>query len=139
MSVCMYMCVSLSVCVFVCVCSLSVLTFSLTHTLLTQGEVEKFFVPGGFALTHPNSVTVSSSALFLSLSLLLLFLLFPSQDVSVPEAVPLSDLDEAAIKAGHAQAAQTVASASVDAAAKAVAQIQLETFSALARAVNLAL
>ena len=57
----------------------------------------------------------------------------------MPEAVSLSDLDEAAIKAGHAAAAQTVASSGADASAKAIAQIQLETFSALARAINVTL
>eukprot|EP01031_Cornospumella_fuschlensis_P026259 gene26259-31724_t len=46
------------------------------------GAQEKFFVSGGFALTRDNSVT----------------------DVSVPEAVPLSDIDEAAVKAAHADA-----------------------------------
>jgi F0F1-type ATP synthase epsilon subunit len=29
----------------------------------TGGETEKFFVPGGFALTHPTSVTVRSPVL----------------------------------------------------------------------------
>jgi F0F1-type ATP synthase epsilon subunit len=31
----------------------------LFHCIINQGETEKFFVSGGFALTHPNSVTVS--------------------------------------------------------------------------------
>ena len=40
------------------------------------GDVEKFFVAGGFAVTHANSVT----------------------DLSVTEAFPLGDLDESAVK-----------------------------------------
>jgi hypothetical protein len=40
------------------------------------GDVEKFFVAGGFSVTHANSVT----------------------DLSVTEAFPLGDFDEAAVK-----------------------------------------
>ena len=40
------------------------------------GDVEKFFIAGGFAVTHANSVT----------------------DLSVTEAFPLGDFDEASVK-----------------------------------------
>jgi hypothetical protein len=40
----------------------------------TGGETEKFFVPGGFALTHPTSVTVRRSRFVLFLLCLFFFL-----------------------------------------------------------------
>ena len=83
----------------------------------TGGESEKYFVPGGFALSHGNSVT----------------------DVSVSEAVPLADLDEAAIKSGHAEAGKVFNSAAEGSVAKATAQIELGVFAAMARALGVQL
>ena len=82
----------------------------------TGGETEKFFVAGGFALTHANSVT----------------------DVSVTEAFPLADLDEAAIRAGYAEASKGL-SATDGSAEKATAQIEVSVFSSMARALGVAL
>jgi hypothetical protein len=61
-----------------------------------------------------------------------------TQDVSVPEAVPLSDLDESAIRTGHANAVK-VASSSAEGSAKAVAQIEVNTYSSMARALGITL
>lgn len=83
----------------------------------TNGTDEKFFVPGGFAMTHANSTT----------------------DVSVTEAVPLSELDESAIKSGYSAAVSAAASAADGSVAKATANIQVNVYVALARAVNISL
>jgi F0F1-type ATP synthase epsilon subunit len=64
--------------------------------------------------------------------------MFFAQDVSVPEAVPLSDLDESAIRSGHAEAVKTLSSAS-DAAVKATAMIEVDTYTAMARAIGVSL
>jgi ATP synthase F1 epsilon subunit len=88
----------------------------LVTVIHTGGEAEKFFVAGGFALTHANSVT----------------------DVSVTEAYPLADLDEAAIRAGYAEATKGL-SAADGSAAKATAQVEVTVFTSLARALGFAL
>ena len=82
----------------------------------TGGETEKFFLAGGFSLTHANSVT----------------------DVSVTEAVPLGELDEAAIRTGYAEASKGL-SAADGSVAKASAQIETTVYTALARAVGITL
>ena len=51
--------------------------------------MEKLFIPGGFALTHSNNHT----------------------DVSVPEAVPLDDIDASAVKENYTAAVQKAAAA----------------------------
>ena len=58
------------------------------------------------------------------------------QDVSVPEAFPLSDFDEAAVKSGYAEATRA-AGAAPEGAARAAAQVEAETFANLARALNI--
>lgn len=78
----------------------------------TNGESEKFFVPGGFALTHADSVT----------------------DVSVTECVPVAEIDEAAVRAGYANAVAAAGKAADGSAAKAVAQIETAVYSAMIRA-----
>ena len=82
----------------------------------TAGEIEKFFVAGGFALTHANSVT----------------------DVSVTEAFPLAELDESAIRTGYAEATKGL-SAADGSIAKATAQIEVAAFTSMARAIGVAL
>lgn len=82
----------------------------------TGGESEKFFVSGGFALTHANSVT----------------------DVSVTEAVPIAELDESAIRAGYAEATKGL-SAADGSVAKATAQVEVSVFTSMARALGVAL
>ena len=88
----------------------------LVTVIHTGGEAEKFFVAGGFALTHANSVT----------------------DVSVTEAYPLADLDEAAIRAGYAEATKGL-SAADGSVAKATAQVEVTVFTSLARSLGFAL
>jgi len=78
----------------------------------TSGETEKFFVPGGFALTHANNVT----------------------DVSVTECVPISEIDEAAVRTGYANAVAAAGKAADGSAAKAAAQIETTVYSAMIRA-----
>ena len=51
--------------------------------------MEKLFIPGGFALTHSNNHT----------------------DVSVPEAVPLEDIDASSVKENYNAAVQQAAAA----------------------------
>eukprot|EP01038_Epipyxis_sp_PR26KG_P013025 gene13025-17457_t len=80
----------------------------------TSGETEKFFVPGGFAVTAVDSAT----------------------DISVPEAVPLSDIDEAAVKANYAEAVKAASAAPEGSIAKAVALIEADVYSAMGRAVG---
>jgi F0F1-type ATP synthase epsilon subunit len=79
------------------------------------GDVEKFFVSGGFAISHDNNVT----------------------DISVSEAFPLSDFDEGAIKSNY-QAAQSAASSGDD-YEKAKAAIEISTLQNLARAIGMTL
>mmetsp|Transcript_26670 Transcript_26670/g.83437 ORF Transcript_26670/g.83437 Transcript_26670/m.83437 type:complete len:169 (-) Transcript_26670:1457-1963(-) len=79
-------------------------------------EVEKFFVSGGFALTHEDSTT----------------------DISVPEVVRLEDIDEAAVKSGFADASSKLSAANDD-AEKAVAQIEMETYKAMGAALGVSL
>lgn len=108
----------------------------LSINFLCQGETEKFFVAGGFALTHPNSVTVSICQSFLHGIISYCYCL---QDISVPEAYALADFDEQAIKTAHAESSRAFASAAEGSAAKATAQIEIETYSAIARALGVAL
>lgn len=79
-------------------------------------SVEKFFVSGGFALTHESNVT----------------------DITAPEIARLDDLDEAAIRAGFTEASSKVGSAA-DETAKAEAQIEMETFKAMGAALGISL
>ncbi len=83
----------------------------------TGGEIEKFFVAGGFSMTNAESVT----------------------DVSVTEAVPVDDLDEASIKSGHAEAIKAVGSGADGSVEKATAQIEVNTYTAMARAAGITL
>ena len=83
----------------------------------SDNKEEKFFVPGGFAITHANSVT----------------------DVSVTEAVPLNELDESSIKSGYSAAVSAASSAAAGSVAQAKAQIEVNVYSSLARAVGIAL
>ena len=86
------------------------------HNDLIQGTEEKFFVPGGFALTNAESVT----------------------DVSAPEIVSLDDLDEGAIKSGLAEAQKALASAADGSIEKATAQTEIAVYSAMARSIGVA-
>jgi len=82
--------------------------------IVSQGNVDNYFISGGFALTHENNVT----------------------DISVPEAFALSDLDENQVKNSLASAMKVLASEAEGSEGKAVAQIEVDTLSAMARALG---
>ena len=67
------------------------------------------------------------------------FHIHKSQDISVPEAYPLSDFDDQAVKTAYAESSRAFASAAEGSAAKATAQIEIETYSAIARALGVTL
>eukprot|EP01035_Chromulina_nebulosa_P019377 gene19377-25244_t len=72
-----------------------------------NGESEQFFIPGGFAITHANSVT----------------------------AFPLSEFDPAEVKAGLTAVQNKSVSTDLE---KATRDIELRTYSILARALGIA-
>lgn len=82
-----------------------------------SSEPEKYFVAGGYALTHENSVT----------------------DVTCPEAVKLDDLDPDAISKNYEAAKAAFASAEDGSLAQAEAQIEVGTNKAMGAALGLAL
>ena len=81
-----------------------------------QGNVDNYFISGGFALTHDNNVT----------------------DISAPEAYALDDLDESIIKSSLASAQKTLAAEAEGSESKQVAQIEVDTLSAMGRAIGMA-
>mmetsp|Transcript_20854 Transcript_20854/g.37879 ORF Transcript_20854/g.37879 Transcript_20854/m.37879 type:complete len:164 (+) Transcript_20854:54-545(+) len=82
-----------------------------------DGETEKYFCPGGFALTHPNSVT----------------------DISCPEAIKLDDIDQGAVTANYAKAQAAAAAAASGSVEEAEAMIDMEVNKAMAVAVGITL
>eukprot|EP00977_Amphora_coffeiformis_P008324 scaffold1880_cov166-Amphora_coffeaeformis.AAC.3 len=80
-------------------------------------EPEKYFVAGGYALTHPDSTT----------------------DVVCPEAVKLDDLDSAAVSSNYDSAKKAYDAAAAGSVEQAEAQIAMEVNKAigLALGVNL--
>merc|ERR1740117_2118776 len=74
--------------------------------ILHQGtaEAEKYFVAGGFSITHPNSTT----------------------DISCPEAVKIDDIDSASVTAAFEAAKSAFSSAEAGSQAAAEAQIDME-------------
>jgi F0F1-type ATP synthase epsilon subunit len=65
--------------------------------------------------------------------------LLSAKDISVPEAVLLTDLDEQAIRANHAAAGQLLNSSAEGSVGKATAMIQMSVNSAMARALGFTL
>ena len=57
----------------------------------------------------------------------------------MPEAVPLEDLDEGAIKSEYATAVSSANSAADGSVEKATAQIQIDTLQSMARAIGVTL
>jgi hypothetical protein len=57
----------------------------------------------------------------------------------VPEAVPMADLDESAIKATYADASAAAGSSAEGSVAKATAMIQMSVAAAMARALGVTL
>merc|ERR1740124_1119166 len=82
-----------------------------------NAEPEKFFVAGGFSLTHPNSVT----------------------DISCPEAVKLDDIDSATVTSNYETAKNTYASADAGSMAQAEAQVDMEVYRAMGSAIGVSL
>eukprot|EP00565_Helicotheca_tamesis_P007368 CAMPEP_0185723492 /NCGR_PEP_ID=MMETSP1171-20130828/321_1 /TAXON_ID=374046 /ORGANISM="Helicotheca tamensis, Strain CCMP826" /LENGTH=167 /DNA_ID=CAMNT_0028391205 /DNA_START=52 /DNA_END=555 /DNA_ORIENTATION=+ len=80
-------------------------------------EPEKYFVPGGFSITHENSVT----------------------DISCPEAVKLDDIDPAAVTSNFEAARSAYSSAEAGSAAQAEAQIDMEVYRSMGSAVGVTL
>eukprot|EP00816_Leptocylindrus_hargravesii_P010787 CAMPEP_0196810830 /NCGR_PEP_ID=MMETSP1362-20130617/14489_1 /TAXON_ID=163516 /ORGANISM="Leptocylindrus danicus, Strain CCMP1856" /LENGTH=137 /DNA_ID=CAMNT_0042185987 /DNA_START=108 /DNA_END=521 /DNA_ORIENTATION=+ len=81
------------------------------------GEPEKFFVPGGFSLTHENSTT----------------------DITCPEAVKFDDIDGAVVSSEYEAAKAAFGSAEDGSVAKAEAQIDMEVYRAMGGAVGITL
>eukprot|EP00545_Synedropsis_sp_CCMP1620_P014549 CAMPEP_0119013054 /NCGR_PEP_ID=MMETSP1176-20130426/7791_1 /TAXON_ID=265551 /ORGANISM="Synedropsis recta cf, Strain CCMP1620" /LENGTH=136 /DNA_ID=CAMNT_0006966103 /DNA_START=127 /DNA_END=537 /DNA_ORIENTATION=+ len=82
-----------------------------------EGEAEKYFVAGGYALTHENSVT----------------------DITCPEAVKLDDLDSDVIAKNYEAAKLAYSSAESGSLAHAEAEIEIETNKAMAMALGVTL
>merc|ERR1711906_33447 len=82
-----------------------------------DGEDEKYFVPGGFSLTHEGSTT----------------------DIVCPEAVKVDDLDPDAVAANYEAAKARVAEAEAGSAAAAEALIEVEVNKAMGGALGLAM
>ena len=82
-----------------------------------DGEEEKYFVAGGFSLTHEGSTT----------------------DIVCPEAVKLDDLDPAAVSKNFEAAKAKAASAEAGSVDAAEAMIEVETNRAMGGALGLAL
>ena len=76
---------------------------------------EKYFVPGGFALSHENSVT----------------------DITCPDAVPVDDLDASSIASQFADAKKAFESAEAGSQNAAMAQIDMDVCRAMAGAVGI--
>eukprot|EP00578_Thalassiosira_sp_NH16_P007163 CAMPEP_0181122650 /NCGR_PEP_ID=MMETSP1071-20121207/25435_1 /TAXON_ID=35127 /ORGANISM="Thalassiosira sp., Strain NH16" /LENGTH=169 /DNA_ID=CAMNT_0023207651 /DNA_START=63 /DNA_END=572 /DNA_ORIENTATION=- len=82
-----------------------------------DGEDEKYFVPGGFSLTHEGSTT----------------------DIVCPEAVKIDDLDPAAVSANYEAAKSRAASAEAGSAEAAEAMIEVEVNKAMGGALGLSM
>lgn len=87
----------------------------IVHDEGASGEAEKYFVPGGYAFTHGNSVT----------------------DVVCPEAVKLDDLDPSAVQSQFDSAKSVYGSATAGSVEQAEAQIDMEVNRAMGLAIGL--
>ena len=85
------------------------------HDEGASGDSEKYFVPGGYALTHANSVT----------------------DVICPEAIKLDDLDSSAVQSNFEAAKSAFNSATAGSVEQAEAQIDMEVNRAMGLALGL--
>jgi len=86
------------------------------HNGVSDPEPEKFFISGGFAMTHANSNTV----------------------ISTPEAVKVEDLDAEAAQKGYNDAKAAMDAAEPESEARARAQISFEAHEAMCQALGLA-
>jgi len=80
-----------------------------------SGDPEKYFVAGGFSLTHDNSTT----------------------DVVCPEAVKVDDIDSAAVQSNYEAAKARAASAEAGSAEAAEAQVEVDVNRAMGGALGL--
>lgn len=78
-------------------------------------EAEKYFVAGGFSITHEGSVT----------------------DIICPEAVKIDDIDGAAVAKAYEAAKAAFASAEAGSLASAEAQIDMEVNKSMAAAIGI--
>jgi len=81
----------------------------------SAGEPEKYFVPGGFSITHDNSVT----------------------DISCPEAVKVDDIDPAAVSSNFEAARNAYTAAEAGSAAQAEAMVDMEVYRSMGSAVGI--
>jgi F0F1-type ATP synthase epsilon subunit len=113
-------------------------------------EIEKYFVAGGYALTHPDSSTVGTPLpgwlrlRFCSFcpvwhTVLLLLNINNVQDVVCPEAVKLDDIDPAAVQKQYDAAKNAFSSAASGSMEQAAAQIDMEVNKAMGLALGLTL
>ena len=132
-------------------------------------EAEKYFVAGGFSITHANSITVSidtgPESLFLDWSglskmqfcldptyyigtvhidfflipLVFCFSLHYLQDISCPEAVKVDDIDSAAVTSAFEKAKAAFSAAEAGSRGAAEAQIDMEVYKSMAGAVGVTL
>lgn len=87
----------------------------IVHDEGASGESEKYFVPGGFAITNPSSVT----------------------DIVCPEAVKLDDLDASAVQSQYDAAKSAFSSAAAGSIEQAEAQIDMEVNRAMGNAIGM--
>jgi len=80
-------------------------------------DPEKYFVAGGYSVTHANSVT----------------------DISCPEAVKIEDIDAAAVTSGFEAAKSKVSSTDAGSVEQAEAQIEMEVNKSMGAAIGVAL
>jgi len=83
---------------------------------LDGGDTEKYFVPGGFAISHHDEESGSHT------------------DVSCPEAVRIDDIDGAAAVSAYGEAKRAFDAAEEGSEEKAVAQIDMDVSKAMAEA-----
>jgi F0F1-type ATP synthase epsilon subunit len=111
-------------------------------------EIEKYFVAGGYALTHPDSSTVGTimldepdtwtiSCCSFILVLFTIFFLILIQDIVCPEAVKLDDIDPAEVQKQYDAAKSAFNSAATGSVEQAAAQIDIEVNKAMGLALGL--
>jgi F0F1-type ATP synthase epsilon subunit len=105
-----------------------------------NSEVEKYFVSGGFALTHEDSSTVSITRLartWLIDDMINTNSQYLVQDVVCPEAVKLDDIDSSAVTKQFEAAKATFGSAATGSLEQAEAQIDMEVNRAMGLALGI--
>jgi F-type H+-transporting ATPase subunit delta len=116
------------------------------QVLFEGAEPEKYFVAGGYAVTHANSVTVSSCEISFEVATLRVLLCshqvsfqFFLQDVICVEAVKLDDIDASAVQSNYDAAKSAASNAASGSVEEAEAMIDMEVNKAMGQAVGLSL